>query len=289
MPNLPEDRAIRALLHVLASDSTLKESYVLKGGNALKHVFNGPRSSVDVDLSAVSPTSNQLEKDTEEALKDFCERLSKSLAEVGARFGYAQMLVQSSKVLPPNENPRTFPAFEVKVGYTEREDRDPPYSDVVKLEVSLNEIVCDAEYVEVENAEVHVSSLNDIVSEKLRALLQQVVRNRNRPNDVFDIWFYTTKARSALDATRISNFLKRKCSDEQKMGFVTRRMFYHPEVRIRAAEGYDSIRDRLVASTPFPDFEEAFNQVLVFVESLDLLEGNEEDLERLPVQDPSQE
>jgi len=75
------------------------------------------------------------------------------------------------------------PYCEVKVSYTEREDRDPPYSDVVKLEVSLNEIVCDAEYAPLGEANLHVSSLNDIVAEKLRALLQQVERGRSRSGE----------------------------------------------------------------------------------------------------------
>ncbi len=49
-------------------------------------------------------------------------------------------------------------------------------------------------------------SLEDIIAEKLRCLLQQVIRKRRRPQDVFDI-ARAVRARSDVDRKRIGEFL----------------------------------------------------------------------------------
>jgi len=278
MPHFPDDDAIIAVLEALASRPELRDGFVLKGGNALKLAFQGPRGSVDVDMSAVERSPDQPEEETQRVLDAFCSQLNGALEEVAPRHGYTEMVVQSTEIKPANKNPRDFPALEIKVGYSEREDRTSPYNEAVKLEITLNEIVCDTEYARVGSAEVRVSSLNDIMAEKLRALLQQVPRNRNRPNDVFDTWFYTTRARSALDEKRISQFLVEKSIDKEGLGTVTRQMFYHAEVRSRAAVGWDEIEERLPASIELPEFDTAFKQVLAFVDTLELEEGHPSDL-----------
>jgi predicted nucleotidyltransferase component of viral defense system len=278
MPHFPDDDAIIAVLEAVASRPQLRDRFVLKGGNALKLVFMGPRGSVDVDMSDVERSPDQREEETQRVLDMFCDQLNSALEDIAPHHGYAEMVVQSTEIKPANKNPRDFPALEVKVGYSELEDRTPPYSDVVKVEITLNEIVCDTQYAAVGSAEVQVSSLNDIMAEKLRALLQQVPRNRNRPNDVFDIWFYTTRAGRALDQESVSRFLVKKSIDKEGLGTVTRQMFYHPDVRSRAAVGWNEIEERLPASVELPDFNAAFEQVLAFVDTLDLEEGHPSDL-----------
>lgn len=279
MAHVPDDDAIRAVLQALSRDDFLRDHFVLKGGNALKLAFDSPRSSVDIDLSSTEPHPNQDHQETEHFRDKVVDRLSQVLPHIVPEYHYETMVVQSTEIKPPNLPQRKFPALEIKIGYTELEDRDPPYSDVVKLEMTLNETVCEAEYRRTEGFELHVSSLDDIMAEKLRALLQQVIRNRYRPGDVFDIWFFTTRARQALDKDRIARFLQEKSEGKVGDGPVSRQMFYHPGVRPRAREGYDEISERIPDSIPLPPFEEAFGQVLSFVEELDLPEGSPEDLE----------
>ena len=134
----------------------------------------------------------------------------------------------------------------------------------------MNDLVCESEYVEVGSLTLHLSSLDDIIAEKLRSLLQQVPRNRTRPNDVFDIWFYTTKARNALDSSLISMYLQQKSVDKEGLGEIRKQMFYAPEIRERAQVDYDQIETRLPPNSGFPDFSSAFSRVLAFVEELDI-------------------
>jgi predicted nucleotidyltransferase component of viral defense system len=278
MPHIPEEEAIRAVLQALSLDDFLQEQFVLKGGNALKFAFDSPRSSVDVDLSSTEPYPNQEDQETRKFRDEVVERLKAALPKVVSEYRYEEMVLQSSEIKPPNLPQRKFPALEMKVGYTELEDRTPPYSDVVKLEMTLNEVVCEAEYRRTGGFELHVSSLDDIIAEKLRALLQQVTRNRYRPGDVFDIWFFTTRVPQALDRARMARFLQEKSKGKVGDGPVSREMFYHPQVRSRAQEGYDEIEERIPQSVTLPPFTEAFEQVLAFVETLGLPEGRPEDL-----------
>ena len=270
---LPDDEAIQAVLEALSTDEVLRDHYVLKGGNALKYAFQGPRASVDVDMTAVEPQPKQETAETEAVLVDFCRRLDRALAQVAVRYGYLTMLVQSRNVLPPNRAMRTFPALEVKVGYSERSDRQPPFSDTIRLEISLNDIVCDAEYRPVGRGSVHVCSIDDIVAEKLRALLQQVPRNRNRPHDVFDIHFYAMRYPGLLNREQIALFLQRKSSDREGLGRITEEMFLNPEVRERASVGYEAVAERLPEEVSLPPFDEAFGAVLDLVRSLGLPRG----------------
>lgn len=279
MAHIPDEDAIRAVLQALSRDDFLQEQFVLKGGNALKLAFDSPRSSVDIDLSSTEPHPNQEHQETEQFRDEVVERLSNALLQIVPEYHYETMVVQSTQIKPPNLPQREFPALEVKVGYTELENREPPYSDVVKLEITLNETVCEAEYRKAGNVELHVSSLDDIIGEKLRALLQQVIRNRYRPGDVFDIWFFTTRVPRALDQDRITRFLQEKSEGKVGNGPVSRQMFHHPGVRSRAREGYDEISERIPDSISLPPFDEAFSQVLSFVETLELPEGAPEDLE----------
>ncbi len=59
---------------------------------------------------------------------------------------------------------------------------------VIPVEFSLNEPICNDERVSIDaHRKIRVSTREDIVAEKLRALLQQSIRDRTRPQDLLDI------------------------------------------------------------------------------------------------------
>lgn len=272
MPHLPEEQAILAVLEALDADSELSSNYVLKGGNALRLAFYGRRASVDLDFSSKETHIHQPEEETRAVLEEFTERLDRTLEEVTRRYEFAQMVVQSTDILPPNLPQREFPALEVSVGYSRLPDRDPPFSDVVKLEVTLNETVCEDEYVPVaQGATVHVCSLNDIIAEKLRSLLQQPVRNRQRPADVYDIWFYMDSLLQLLDVDRIGRFLQEKCEGRENIT-LSKEAFWDPEIQLRASTDWEQIGERLPEDEELPTFERAFAAVRRLVEQLDIPE-----------------
>ena len=268
---LDED-AILALLDAVSRDDRLRQDYVLKGGNALRFAFAGVRASVDIDLTSVETHPDQPSAESEAALDAFCERLDRALRLAAPDHGFVTMAVQGRRVLPPKKDPRSFPSFQVRVGYSRRPDRTPPFADVVALDVTLNDVVCESEHVAVGSVDLHVSSLDDIIAEKLRALLQQVPRNRNRPSDVFDVWYYATRARALIDAGSVGRYLVEKSEGKDGLGPVTSASFHDPEVRARAGVGYDALEPRLQRGASLPPFDRAFDRVLAFVDELGLPE-----------------
>ena len=129
MPHLPDDDAIYAVLHALSLDDMLHEQFVLKGGNALRLAYKSPRSSVDVDFSSTEAFPDQPDAKTQTLLKDIEERLNRVLEKVAPVYDFASLVIQSTDIHPGNHDPRAFPALEIKVGYSELEDRDPPQRD----------------------------------------------------------------------------------------------------------------------------------------------------------------
>jgi predicted nucleotidyltransferase component of viral defense system len=104
-----------------------------------------------------------------------------------------------------------------KVGYALPDDhknlerilKEVNVSTVVPFDISLNEVICAAEEIDLGGTHsLQVCTLEDIVAEKLRALLQQVSRNRLRCQDVLDIAMILTALRP--DETKIANFLVQK-------------------------------------------------------------------------------
>jgi predicted nucleotidyltransferase component of viral defense system len=270
---LDED-AILTVLQALSADRFLFDGYALKGGTALRLAHHTPRASVDIDLTSIERFTDQPTDEGTEALDRFCDRLDAALASVRESGGFTDFYVQRRRLEPGNQERRTFPAFDVTLGYSRKRTGRGPYSDTVGLDVSLNDVVCEAEIVRVGDIQVHASTLNDIVAEKLRALLQQVVRDRYRPGDVFDLWFLVTRAVRVLDRAAIATYLVEKSEGKEGLGPITKTAFHDPEVRERAAVGYAEIRERLPPYQRLPPFEEAFDRVLAFVGTLPLPAGD---------------
>ena len=109
-------------------------------------------------------------------------------------------------------------------------------------------------------------SLEDILAEKLRSLLQQKTRNRNRWQDVYDICTYVRRAR--FDRAKIADFLQRKSSIRE---IEVRKSSFDEEVRERAAFDYD-IHVKTEAPRDIIPFDNAWKAVKSLVGSLDIPE-----------------
>lgn len=269
MPNLPEDQAIVTVFRAIAISDKLSKEWILKGGNALKYVFNSPRASVDLDFTERTIYSNVGEEELKNLLDDLCRDLQECLDKVRTGEYFEDMNIQSSQIKPANVEKRETPAFEIKIGYSKIKDRSPPYPDVVKLEITLNDIICEDIPHEIDGRQIQVGSLNDIISEKLRALIQQKTRDRFRPGDVFDIWFFSSKLNHLLEYDKISTFLKKKSEEKLDIDLLKKSTFSSEEIKERAKEGFEEVEER-VLGVEFPSFEDAYNEVLNLVNKLSI-------------------
>jgi predicted nucleotidyltransferase component of viral defense system len=110
---------------------------------------------------------------------------------------------------------------------------------------------------------LYVCSLEDILAEKLRALLQQPVRRRSRPQDVFDIASMIRQEGSSLDIEKVSDFLVQKATARD---IQPCKNSFDATVRDLAAVDYEA---QIGPNTPnFITFQEAWAQVLDFVSNL---------------------
>lgn len=252
------------VLRAIADSNDLSKILVFKGGNALDFVWHPNRSTRDLDFSALESSL------TAEELRT---RLQRALDVAGRELEIA-FRVQSINRNPPGED-RKFPTYQINVGYALRDDnprlhqqikKGEPVALVVPVEISINEVVCDYQEVSFDGINpLKVSTREDIVAEKLRALLQQLVRNRSRKQDLLDL-AVQLKSGEDLDSGKVSVYLKAKAVDREVI--VAKTTFRHPEVWSRAHEDYDSLRAK--ARIEFVPFEEARELVLRFVDTLQI-------------------
>ncbi len=233
-----------------------------KGGNALRFIHGNLRSTLDLDFSAEGGFPDSHEEI--QRLMDAALRTAERRYQVKAR-------CQSIHRRPPGLD-KTFPTYIIKVCYQLPGDKHyqsfverKNLSEVVEVEISLNDVLCETSQRELHETakSVRVCTLDDIIAEKLRALLQQIPRNRSRPQDVFDIASMVRRHGTTIDLGKVSTFLVRK---SQARGIVPTKCAFDESVRGRAAWNYaEEIRP---FTTAFIPFEEAWTEVLRLVSRL---------------------
>lgn len=186
-------------------------SLAFKGGNALRFGYGYPRSTADLDFTATDLL------DDASAIREIVD----SAVVSGAWDLGIKCRVTSVKRRPPNFQ-STRPTYLVKVAYAFPGDRyfaefdeRTNWTAVLPVEISFNDVVCETVSVHFGRGDVSsimLCTLNDIVAEKLRAIIQQVVRNRNRPQDVYDIARSVRVEHARLDVGKIGHYLREKCA-----------------------------------------------------------------------------
>jgi len=251
------------VLQAVADSRTLSQILVFRGGNALDFIWQPNRSTADLDLSSWDS------KLTAEKLRTL---LTPSLDRVSRTTGVLYR-VQRMEQQPPGPN-RSFITFEGSVGYALPDDRrnrqliqqNKSSKATVPLDVSLNEPICRTVEIDISSSNpLQVCTLEDIVAEKLRALLQQPLRDRYRPQDVLDVCV-AFRENPNLDLTLVAEFLREKASARDVP--VSRAAFHAEQIRSRALEGYEGLRE--TTRKVFVEFEEAFAVVLSLVDRLPL-------------------
>lgn len=268
-PVLYRDRQVTEIvLSAIGLAPTLSANLVLKGGTLMALAFGSLRLTGDIDFSAdVEPA------DFDQALT---EELDALLPKVALRLGYLDLVcrVQSIRKMPRSENfeDHSCPALLVKIGSAVRgtpeqvrleQGRAPR---VVQVEISFRDQVYSSQSLLLSGAgaAVRAFTLHEVIAEKLRALLQQPIRNRNRRQDVYDIAFLLAgHVLDANDRALIHRILLDKCASREVP--VDAAALENPEVVARAQADWNSLKLELAE---LPPFEERFGRVAAFYRSL---------------------
>ncbi len=262
-----------AILRGIASSASLRELLVFKGGNALDFIWSPNRSTRDLDFS-VDMTRLQGQDFVEMELQNL---LSSAFATSGPQLGIV-MAVHRVKRQPPGKD-KTFATYTARVGYALPDDQrnrtllvaGRPSNQVVPIEISINEPIGADESIPLGGSTrfLRVSTLNDIVAEKLRAFLQQKrdIRNRNRPQDLLDIALLLQR-NLPLSLGEISHFLLEK-ADARGVP-VSKEAFREPELAARASYEYEELRNTV--RVEFVSFDKAIEILYDLIERLDIPE-----------------
>lgn len=256
-----------AVLSSISSVIGLRDLLIFKGGNALDFYWNPNRSTIDLDFS-----THHDPRDHDQWFNQLRMQFDLGLQQADGLYG-VRATIQSWKQYP-RESEVGFAAISGTVGYAlpdeqalwQRMRLGRPSNQVIPVDISINDPIC--AYTELpltSGRHIQVAVLEDIVAEKLRALLQQPIRNRYRGQDVLDL-AVVLQSNQALDVLRVREYLIAKSAAR---GIApTNGAFRNEEVRRRAQHGYQSLEG--TSRITFVPFSAAFEAILSLVESLDL-------------------
>ena len=212
---LERDYLLSWVLAGISQTQVLQDTLVFKGGTALRKCYFGDyRFSEDLDFSVLEgvPQGEEMERLVREA----CETAVRLMDE------YAPVGISCERYIEREPHPGGQEAFVIRA-------RFPWHSRLqtrVMIEITMDEdVLLPAEwrqvihnYGEPLNAQVKVYSLEEIVAEKLRALLQQAEMiekrgwSRSRARDYYDLWRVLGTYGDRMDLAGFDSLLRQRCA-----------------------------------------------------------------------------
>ena len=259
--------AVHTILVAVSRAPTLPNLMVLKGGILLALEYEGDRFTRDIDFSTAKTVPEMSEEGVVAELAAAL-RLQVQMLDYGL-----DCRIQSHGLKPPGEN-RTWPTLQLRIGYAPQSDparhrrllsgKSPT---VLALDLSYNEVITAVELVSIPGgAQVQTYALPDLIAEKLRAMLQQPSRHRNRRQDVYDLYRVLSRpeVRDGSFRAAVLNALQAKSAARNLE--VNRQSIADPEVRRRSEKDYAHLREEIASE--LPEFEQAYAVVQNYYERL---------------------
>lgn len=249
---LERDYLLSWILAGIAQTEALKEGLVFKGGTALKKCYFGDyRFSEDLDFSAVGrfPTGKAMES----AMREVCAKATQLVDP------YAPVEISCERYTERDPHPGGQEAFTIRA----RLPWQSTSHTRIRVEITVDEKVLKPyskrtvlhEYDEPLQASILVYSLEEIVAEKLRAILQHVEAlkergwSRSRARDYYDLWRIFGSYKKRLDLSDFPAFLRRKCS-VRKVTFEGSDAFFPKTMLAMIEESWEQGLGSLVPGLP---------------------------------------
>ena len=211
---IERDYLLSWVLAGISQVPALNDTLVFKGGTALrKCYFDDYRFSEDLDFTGLpaAPRGDNMENSIREACEIVQQRLLKESVDIVCK-----------RYVEKRPHPGNQEAFKIQA-------RLPWHNyplTSIKVEISMDEKILRPQqrrkiihhYDEPFEAEINTYCLEEVVAEKLRAILQNVDRFktsrwvRPRARDYYDLWHILSTRRDDMDFTDFSSFLRNKCS-----------------------------------------------------------------------------
>jgi len=264
-----ERQATEVFLAALGMTQTCQDKIYLKGGILVGAIYASGRNTADMDFSTTSTPDITFPETLSEELQAAFPRAAAQLGVPNLR-----LKMQSVKFRPRKNTfaESDFPAVEAKFAYALDGSKQQAAleagtcPDVLYADISFNEPISCVQTVKMKgaNSEILVYSLHDLVAEKLRALLQQITRDRYRRQDVFDLYYLMENAHvSNIPKELLLRTFREKCASR---GIEpTQQSLDDDEVRRRASSEWGTLSREVDV---LPDFDTAYNAVSELYRSL---------------------
>lgn len=246
----------------------LSERLVFKGGTALKKCYFGDyRFSEDLDFSALDgiPLGDEMER----LILEACAAAERSLNE------YASTEIVCERYTEREPHPSGQEAFTIRA-------RFPWHAQAqvrARVEVTVDEPVVWPvrrlkiihEYEEPLDAEIQAYSLEEVIAEKFRAILQHKARleqrqwARSRARDYYDLWRILTEYKDSLDLAGFDALLRKKC-EVRGIAFASLDDFFPPQILADVTGSWEQSLGPLV--TELPPLDRIINLLHPEVENL---------------------
>ncbi len=260
-------QATEITLNAIAIAAPLNDKLFLKGGVLMGLAYDSPRQTGDIDLTASISAHKGVDDRIQSLLESAFPRATTAL-------GYADLIVKTHSV---KRQPKKifeeaeFPALKLKIAYAQRGTKqekallEGKAPGIIDLDISFNEPMQQIQILELTGGqELWAYSLTDLIAEKYRAMLQQVLRNRSRRQDVYDLHFLVADG-DLDDVVRKQTLdsLIEKCRSRHIE--PTPQSLEDPEIKKRSGAEWSTMELEL---GELPDFEDCFELVSDFYRSL---------------------
>ena len=259
--------AIHTILSGIANEPDLRATMVIKGGILLAIRYQSHRYTKDIDFST-SQLLDDIDKD------EITKKLNESMAVISEQLDYdMECRVQSCRIQPANKPDAQFPSIKMKIGYAHKSD--PKHKRLmtghcpttVDIDFSLNEMMPNIEDFNIGGGEIiSAYALTDLLAEKIRSVLQQIKRERQRRQDIFDLFLLLEKFPDLDHHERVlvKNSLIQKARSREIE--PQRESLRDTEIYDRSKAQYHTLADEIEGE--LPDFDEIYTIVKAFYESL---------------------
>lgn len=249
---LERDYLLSWVLAGIAQVDVFRDTLIFKGGTALKKCYFGDyRFSEDLDFSGVGdvPRGDAMEQSVRQA----CAAAKQLLDE------YAPVEIVCERYTEKDPHPGGQEAFSIRA-------RFPWHRELhtrVIIETSVDEKVLKPanmrkvihEYGEPLEAHVRVYALEEIVAEKLRAILQHMEKletpgwSRSRARDYYDLWRILGTYKDQMNLDGFDAFLRVKCA-AKNVGFENEENFFRENMLTLVEKTWEQWLGPLVPDLP---------------------------------------
>lgn len=261
---IDKDWVLGHFLNAMYSFEEIQQKFVFKGGTCLRKCYiEDYRFSEDLDFTL-------LDENFIVDAKFINSIIDKTEAASGAKFYFERKKIQKSDDLEKG--------YEIKIKFWGADHKInqiplPPlrWQTLIKLDISFSEKLLTEPVMKpifhnysdkvIINRLIPVYSLLEIISEKLRALIQ-----RNRPRDIYDIWTLSDTFKKE-DFHVIKTLLYKK-AENKNINITGIEDFVNTEKGQKNKRAWSSSLGDHLPESKLPDFETIYTNIKLFIDKI---------------------